>query len=209
MRRPLADAWVVRFEAAAPVREFHSYRGQRHLPGRWWSSTVGGHIGYESWLERDHLMLLDFDPSVVGISSQPFWLFWTSDKGKGVSHAPDYFARRDDGSALVVDVGRLTAASRRRPDGLAGPGRNPGRHAATARPPTRRTHRTERVPLPPLRRHDRQSVAADQRRRGVGHRGRQRAHHRGPGRRPVDFAAGRSESFTSPDRPRSRRRRVA
>ncbi|MGO4456593.1 TnsA-like heteromeric transposase endonuclease subunit [Streptomyces sp. M-16] len=112
MRRPLADAWAVRFEAAAPVREFHSYRGQRHLPGRWWSSTVGGHIGYESWLERDHLMLLDFDPSVVGISSQPFWLFWTSDKGKGVSHAPDYFARRDDGSALVVDC---RPADRRKP----------------------------------------------------------------------------------------------
>ncbi len=48
-------------------------------------------------------MLLDFDPSVVGISSQPFWLFWRSDAGKGISHAPDYFARRDDGTAIVVD----------------------------------------------------------------------------------------------------------
>ncbi|MEV0525773.1 hypothetical protein AB0I66_20280 [Streptomyces sp. NPDC050439] len=48
-------------------------------------------------------MLLDFDPSVVGVSSQPFWLFWASDSGKSVSHAPDYFARREDGSAIVVD----------------------------------------------------------------------------------------------------------
>ena len=30
-------------------------------------------MGYESWLERDRLLLLDFDPEVVGIVSQPFW----------------------------------------------------------------------------------------------------------------------------------------
>ena len=47
---------------AAPVRRFASYRGQRHLPGLWWSATVGRHVGYESWLERDHVMALDFDP---------------------------------------------------------------------------------------------------------------------------------------------------
>ncbi|GAA1892113.1 TnsA-like heteromeric transposase endonuclease subunit [Streptantibioticus ferralitis] len=103
LRRPLADVWAVRFEDAAPVREFKSYEGQRHLPGLWWSSTAGGHVGYESWLERDHVMLLDFDPAVVGISSQPFWLFWASEAGKGISHAPDYFARRGDGCAVVVD----------------------------------------------------------------------------------------------------------
>ncbi|MFE7752519.1 TnsA-like heteromeric transposase endonuclease subunit [Streptomyces sp. NPDC057428] len=103
LRRPLTDVWAVRFEDAAPVREFHSYKGQRHLPGLWWSSTAGRHVGYESWLERDHVMLLDFDAAVVGVSSQPFWLFWTGGNGKGVSHAPDYFARRDDGSAIVID----------------------------------------------------------------------------------------------------------
>ncbi|GCB45972.1 TnsA-like heteromeric transposase endonuclease subunit [Streptomyces sp. NL15-2K] len=111
-RRPLVDAWAVRFEDVAPVRAFKSYKGQRHLPGLWWSSTVGGHIGYESWLERDHVMLLDFDPSVVGISSQPFWLFWRSDAGKGISHAPDYFARRENGTGVVVDC---RPANRRKP----------------------------------------------------------------------------------------------
>ncbi|WP_370423480.1 TnsA-like heteromeric transposase endonuclease subunit [Streptomyces sp. QH1-20] len=48
-------------------------------------------------------MLLDFDPAVVGVSSQPFWLFWTAAKGRPVSHVPDYFARRDDGTAMVID----------------------------------------------------------------------------------------------------------
>jgi hypothetical protein len=64
---------------------------------------MAGHVGYESWLERDHLMLLDFDPLVVGVSSQPFWLFWGDERGRCVSHAPDYFARCADGSAVVVD----------------------------------------------------------------------------------------------------------
>lgn len=103
LRRPLMEVWAVPFEHALPVRAFASYRRQRNLPGLWWSATTGGHVGYESWLERDHVMLLDFDPAVVGISSQPFWLFWSAADGRAVSHAPDYFARRDDGTAVVVD----------------------------------------------------------------------------------------------------------
>ncbi|MFB7651507.1 MULTISPECIES: TnsA-like heteromeric transposase endonuclease subunit [unclassified Streptomyces] len=91
------------FEHALPVRAFASYRRQRNLPGLWWSATTGGHVGYESWLERDHVMLLDIDPAVVGITSQPFWLFWSAANGRAVSHAPDYFARRDDGMAVVID----------------------------------------------------------------------------------------------------------
>jgi TnsA-like endonuclease N terminal len=102
-RVPMADAWAVRFEAMAPARRFNVRKGQRHLPGRWWSATDGGHVGYESWLERDHLMWLDFDPAVVGIASQPFWLSWVAPDGKGVAHAPDFFARRVDDSAVVVD----------------------------------------------------------------------------------------------------------
>lgn len=101
-RVALMDAWAVRFEAMAPVRRFYSRKAQRHLPGRWWSATDGVHVGYESWLERDHLIAMDFDQAVVGIASQPFWLFWVAD-GKVRSHAPDYFARRVDGSAMVVD----------------------------------------------------------------------------------------------------------
>ena len=49
-------------------------------------------------------MLLDFDPQVAGISSQPFWLRWPGEGGRPVSHAPDYFARMRDGSGLVLDV---------------------------------------------------------------------------------------------------------
>ncbi|WP_405681391.1 hypothetical protein [Streptomyces sp. NBC_01238] len=66
-RRPLADVVSVEFEAGLPVRGFPSYRGQRHFPGLYWSATTGGHVGFESWLERDHAMLLDFTPEVTGL----------------------------------------------------------------------------------------------------------------------------------------------
>ena len=75
-RVSLRQARSVRFEEAKPVRRIPSYRGQRNLPGLWWSATLGAHVGFESWLERDHAMLLDFDPAVVGLSSQPLWLCW-------------------------------------------------------------------------------------------------------------------------------------
>ena len=93
----------IAFEDAMPAREFFSYRGQRHFPGLWWLATTGRHVGYESWLERDHVMALDFDRAVTGVSSQPFTLSWEG-RGRRVSHTPDYFARLADGSGVVVDV---------------------------------------------------------------------------------------------------------
>jgi hypothetical protein len=99
----LEEARGLPFERFRPVRRFAARKGQRHLSGLWWSATTGGHVGFESWLERDHLMLLDFDPQVIGISSQPFWLRWQGENGRTVSHAPDFFARGLDGSAVVID----------------------------------------------------------------------------------------------------------
>jgi hypothetical protein len=102
-RGPLSQWWWTRFEAVMPVRSFPSYRGQRNFPGWWWSSTMDCHVGYESWLERDHLMLLDFDAQVEAIASQPFCLYWL-DGDRVRRHVPDFFARRADGVGVVVDV---------------------------------------------------------------------------------------------------------
>lgn len=77
--------------AGRPVRRFPSYRGQRSYPGLYWSATVGAHVGYESRVERDHLVMLDFDRSVAGIASQPFWLLWRTADGRERRHAPDSF----------------------------------------------------------------------------------------------------------------------
>ncbi len=64
---------------------------------------MGRHVGYESWLERDQVMRLDFDPQVVAFASQPFWLHWQTAGGRR-RHLPDYFARQADSGAVVVDV---------------------------------------------------------------------------------------------------------
>jgi hypothetical protein len=100
---PLSQLWDARFERVAPVRVVRAGRGQRNFSGAWWLASTGLHVGFESWLERDHLMGLDFDPSVVGVASQPFWLSWSS-SGRPRRHAPDYFARLRDGTGVVVDV---------------------------------------------------------------------------------------------------------
>ncbi|MEN8649419.1 TnsA-like heteromeric transposase endonuclease subunit [Streptomyces sp. 21So2-11] len=103
-RGSLSGLWSVRFEGVRPERRFPSFRGQGNWCGWYWSATCGGHVGYESWLERDHLMLLDFDPRVALVASQPFQLSWSGPDGKRVRHTPDFFVRRTDGKALVVDV---------------------------------------------------------------------------------------------------------
>ena len=102
-RGPLDVLWGERFEHALPVREFGSFRGQRNFQGAWWFATTGEHVRFESWVERDALMMLDFEPAVVAVSAQPFWLAWVDERGRR-RHAPDFFARRVDGSATVIDV---------------------------------------------------------------------------------------------------------
>ena len=103
-REPLAACVTARLEDALPARSFRWAKGARHFPGLWWSSTTGDHVGFESWLERNHVMAMDFDPDITGIASQPFWLHWRDEDGRARRHAPDFFARRADGSGLVVDV---------------------------------------------------------------------------------------------------------
>ncbi|MDH6108028.1 hypothetical protein P3T36_007944 [Kitasatospora sp. MAP12-15] len=102
-RLPLGQGWNRRFEAAEPVRKVNWAKGGQGFAGWYFSATVGDHVGYESWLERDRLILLDRDPQVVGIASQPFWLHWHDGKRQR-RHAPDYFVRLADVRGWVVDV---------------------------------------------------------------------------------------------------------
>jgi hypothetical protein len=48
-------------------------------------------------------MLLDFEPDVIAFSSQPLYLRWR-DRGRVRRHPPNYFARRDIGRSVVLDV---------------------------------------------------------------------------------------------------------
>jgi hypothetical protein len=96
---PLAELTAAAVLSAVPWRSVRSHRGQRHMPGWYWSATTGGHLVYESRLELARLLLADFDPAVVGIAAQPF-LVCDEDR----RHVPDFLLVRVDGSVLIVNV---------------------------------------------------------------------------------------------------------
>lgn len=102
-REPLSSCWDRPFERVPPVRTFPAIRDGVNWPGYWWSATNGRHVGYESWVERDVAMMLDFESAVIAFASQPFWLYWRGERGER-RHAPDFFARLVDGGGVVVDV---------------------------------------------------------------------------------------------------------
>jgi len=85
--------------SAVPWRVIRSRRGQRHMPGLYWSSTTGTHIGYESRLELARLLLADMDRDVVAIAEQPFMVFDDTRR-----HVPDFLLGRADGSVVIVNV---------------------------------------------------------------------------------------------------------
>jgi hypothetical protein len=81
--------------AGLPVRPIRSFAGQRHYPGLFWSATTGKHVWYESLLERDRLLLADYDQGVVGIAAQPMWLVG-KDNGVTRRHVPDLLLALSD-----------------------------------------------------------------------------------------------------------------
>ena len=46
-------------------------RGQVNFTGLYYAVTMKAHMPFESWLERDVAMTLDFDPEVVASSRSP------------------------------------------------------------------------------------------------------------------------------------------
>ena len=91
-------------ETATPVRSFFAWKGKRNYEGRYFSATTGGHVVFESHLERDYLISVDADPDVLAVAAQPFLLIWPRGTAGGKFHYPDFFLRLRDGSARVVDV---------------------------------------------------------------------------------------------------------
>ncbi len=96
---PLVDLTSRLVLSAIPWRVPRSHPGQPHLPGLYWSSTVGAHVVYESRLQLARLLLADIDREVVGIAAQPFLV-----REDGRRHIPDFLLCRADGSVLVVNV---------------------------------------------------------------------------------------------------------
>jgi hypothetical protein len=93
VRGGLADLSVDLLRRCAPVRRPGAYQRQRHMPGRWFSTTARRFLEYESLLERDWMLLLDFDRDVEWICEQPLRLRYRKDD-KPASHVPDLLVWR-------------------------------------------------------------------------------------------------------------------
>lgn len=94
---------AVRFETMRPIRQIPSYANQKHTPGQYWSVTADDLVAYESHLEAKWLRLLDFEPDVTALCTQPFD-FEGRDQDGAWHHVPDIYARRQDDTILLVDV---------------------------------------------------------------------------------------------------------
>jgi hypothetical protein len=109
---PVSEAHSIDFGSVAPYRRIRSFKNQRNFCGHWWMATTKRHVTFESWCERDHLIAVDFDPSIAAVTAQPFGVRFVTGAGAEREHVPDLFLRTVAGGAVVVDV---------RPDGLVKP----------------------------------------------------------------------------------------
>jgi hypothetical protein len=98
----LADFPLDLLRRCEPVRSPGVYQRQRHMPGLWFSTTAGRFLEYESLLERDWMLLMDFDREVEWICEQPLRLGYRRD-GEPASHVPDLLVWRV-GSPELCDV---------------------------------------------------------------------------------------------------------
>jgi hypothetical protein len=102
IRGCLAELSLDVLRRCEPVRSPGVYRSQRHMPGRWFSTTAGRFLDYESLLERDWMLLLDFDRQVEWVCEQPLRLGYMKD-GEPATHVPDLLVWRA-GAPELCDV---------------------------------------------------------------------------------------------------------
>lgn len=99
-----ADLAALPTERALPIRQFFSWPGKRNYEGVWWSSSIRGHVEFESLLEREYLLAADADADVVAIAAQPLALLWPHGTPDQRNHVPDFFVRLASGDGRLVDV---------------------------------------------------------------------------------------------------------
>lgn len=85
------------------ARVIKSYHGQTHVGGWYYFGKLQRHLRYESGLERLRLMLLDHDPEVTVVATQPFQLLFKHE-GRPFSHVPDLLVVRPNLPRRVEDV---------------------------------------------------------------------------------------------------------
>lgn len=87
------------------ARWIRSRSGAGHVPTWAYSLTLGRHLRLESGLEHDLVRVLDHDPEVAWLVSQPAVLSWqTAPKLGRRSHIPDMLSVSTTGAVVLWDV---------------------------------------------------------------------------------------------------------
>ncbi|RKR75894.1 TnsA-like heteromeric transposase endonuclease subunit [Frondihabitans australicus] len=86
---PLAELLADDLRGAFPAREPKNHKDRLSTSGAYWSATAKDLVFYESLIERETILLSDFDPDVVELIAQPFRLLGIFD-GRRRIHTPDY-----------------------------------------------------------------------------------------------------------------------
>lgn len=94
------SALMLRFVPSGPVRALRM--SHRALTGKV-ALRIGGMAGFESSLERDWIIMLDFDRRVRLIQEQPYSLFYTT-QGSRRRYTPDVLAEFVDGKVCWTTV---------------------------------------------------------------------------------------------------------
>ena len=85
-----------------PVRKIP--KNYRSVTGRVAKRRNGGSAGFESTLERDHYIVLSFDPLVAAFVEQPVEIAFTDASGKARKYTPDALERYVNGSRRLVEI---------------------------------------------------------------------------------------------------------
>jgi hypothetical protein len=85
-----------------PVRKIP--KNYRSVTGRIAKRSNGDSAGFESTLERDHYIVLSFDPLVAAFVEQPVEIAFIDSSGKARTYTPDALERYTDGSRRLVEV---------------------------------------------------------------------------------------------------------
>lgn len=81
-------------------------KNYRHVTGRVYNSRTRSSSAFESTLERDYLLLLDFDPAVARYEEQPVTLDYSDRNGVQRRYTPDVLVEYADGSFVLCEVKR-------------------------------------------------------------------------------------------------------
>ncbi len=90
-------------------RTGNRYQNQRNYHGQYYFSQTQSHVWYESLLEANMLMLLDWRESITAIATQPIKLTFSD----GKVHYPDFLAFHSDGRQVMYDVKPASRLSER------------------------------------------------------------------------------------------------